>query len=131
MSRNISPILALTTILFAGGCAQTSVEKVYGTYVANYPFGVATIVLNEDGSFVQKVVVTNDPPPQSIEGHWKFDTNNGYVTFDEYLPIDDGFGRLNSNWRNPYHGLAAALPVEQLLFRTVIGAGTQHPYVKQ
>lgn len=116
-------------VMFFCGCTPTSIEKVYGTYVATYPFGTDTITLNRNGSFVQQVIVNNDPTPANIKGHWIFNSDNGYVTFDAYLAIDDGFGRLNSKWRTPDGN--ADLPVDRAMFRTIMSSGAQHPYVKQ
>lgn len=118
-------------VVVSSGCSPTSIEKAYGTYVATYPFGTDTVILNPDGSVVQQIVVTNDSPPAIINGHWRFDSSNGYVTFDVYLSADDGFGKLNSKWRIPHQGSAASLPIEQLFLRTIMGSGAQHPYVKQ
>jgi hypothetical protein len=113
-----------------GGCSA-SVQNVYGTYVATYPFGTDTITLNRDGTLDQQVVITGDPPPEIAHGHWSFDPSNGYVTFDVYLQVDNGFGKLNRTWRTPHHGLAASLPIEKILFRMTMGSGAQYPYVKQ
>ena len=107
------------------------IEKVYGTYVSSYPFGTDTIMLNRDGTFVQKVEVYDDPPPAVSKGHWEFDAKRSRVTFDRYLPMDEGFGRLNKNWRIPNEGNAASLPVERLFFRIVMSSGANYPYFKQ
>jgi hypothetical protein len=124
-------MVTAVAMMFGGCSAGMPVEKVYGTYVATYPFGTDTITLNRDGTLVQEVVITGEPPPEVARGRWSFDPSNGYVTLDVYLPVDNGFGKLNGKWRIPNHGLAAALPVEKLLFRTIMGSGAQHPYVKQ
>ena len=107
------------------------IESVYGTYVASYPFGTDTIMLNRDGTFVQKVEVYDDPPPAVAQGRWIFDAKKSHVTFDRYLPIDEGFGRLNKNWRIPNEGIAAVLSIEILFFRIVLGSGSNYPYFKQ
>jgi hypothetical protein len=124
--------VGLAVALVIGGCsASVPVQNVHGTYVATYPFGTDTITLNSDGTLVQQVVIAGDPPPESARGHWSFDPSNGYVTFDVYLQVDNGFGKLNGTWRTPHHGSAASLPVEKSLFGMTMGSGAQHPYVKQ
>ena len=119
------------SVALSGFSTTVPIEKVYGTYVASYPFGTDTIMLDRDGTFVQKVVVYDDPPPAVTKGHWEFDAKKSHVNFDRYLPIDDGFGRLNKNWRTPNEGVAAVLPVERLFFRTVMSSGAEYPYFKQ
>jgi hypothetical protein len=117
--------------MFGGCSASVPLQNVYGTYVATYPFGTDTITLNRDGTLVQNVVITDDPPPEIARGHWSFDSSNSYVTFDVYLSVDNGFGKLNATWRTPHHGSAASLPIEKILFRTTMGSGAQYPYIKQ
>lgn len=122
--------LAVAVVL--GSCsAGVTAQDILGTYVATYPFGTDTITLNSDGTLDQRVVVTGDPPPESAHGHWSFDPSNGYVTFDVYLQVDNGFGKLNGAWRTPHRGSAASLPIEKSLFGMTMGSGAQHPYVRQ
>ena len=121
----------LTVALALGGCSASAVQAVYGTYIATYPFGTDTITLNSDGTLVQQVVIAVDPPPEIARGRWSFDPSNGYVTFDVYLSVDDGFGKLDRAWRTPHHGSAASPPIEQTPFGMTMGSGSEYPYVKQ
>ena len=129
----IGCVLLVVAVSVALSAFSTTVpiEKVYGTYVASYPFGTDTITLNRDGTFAQKVVVYDDPPPAVTQGHWEFNAKRSHVTFDRHLPMDEGFGRLDKNWRTPHEGIAAILPVEILFFRIVLGSGANYPYYKQ
>lgn len=110
-----------------------SIEDVFGTYVASYPFGTVTVMLNRDGTFVQQVVVYEDPPPASTTGNWEFDPEDSDVWFNRYLPISDGFGRLSEDWRTPVERRAAAiLPVRRRFFSVIVmGSGEGYPYYKQ
>jgi hypothetical protein len=120
-------VAALAVI--CGACAAGSIDEVCGTYVVAYPFGTDTITLNRDGTSIQKVTVAGDPIPEIAVGHWSFDPSNGYVTLDVYLAIDDGYAKLNGNWRTPHRGFAANLPVEKFIFITTMGS--KYPYIKQ
>jgi hypothetical protein len=75
-------------------------------------------------------MVPADPPPAALRGSWRYNPNDGYITLEGYLTVDNGFGRLNSRWRVAGNG--ASLPVERVMFvRTIMGSGKQYPYVKQ
>jgi hypothetical protein len=112
------------------GCSKAvPAEKVYGTYVASHPFGMETLTLNRDGSFVQRVDIENQSPV-TVQGSWSFDPSNSYVTFHGYLQVADGFGKLRSDWRVVPQGIVA-LPVERVFFKIVLNSGAQYPYAKQ
>ena len=52
-------LLNAITVLMCTGCSTTvAADRVYGTYVASYPFGTDTITLNRDGTFEQRVMVS-------------------------------------------------------------------------
>jgi hypothetical protein len=126
----VAVVLSLRGIAFDVISAPVAAENVPGTYVASYPFATDVIVLNRDGTFDQQVIVPTDPPPAALKGSWRYNPNDGYITFKGYLSVDNGFGRLNSAWR--IAGEGASLPVERVMFvRTVMGSGKQYPYVKQ
>ena len=55
-------------------------EKVYGTYVASYPFGTETITLDRDGTFVQRVEIKQEDPV-TVRGTWDFDAKESRANF--------------------------------------------------
>jgi hypothetical protein len=134
-------VLSITTTCVVLGLVFTwvpstlSVENIFGTYVASYPFGTATITLNPDGTFVQRVEVTGDPPPTTAKGRWTFDSdsyNKNYVTFyDGYLSVDDGFGRLKSDWRKEQGNSVAVPPIGRAFYKILLNPEGKYPYVKQ
>jgi hypothetical protein len=44
--------------------------------------------------------------------------------------VDNGFGKLRTDWRKVEPGLVS-LPVEMLWFKITIGSGGEFPYLKQ
>ena len=121
-------LIAVTGTLI--GCAiNVPLKKVYGTYKASYPFGTDTITLNRDGSFVQEVVMKGQVPV-TLSGKWEFDARGSRVNFDCLMMLEDGFGRLKSDWHTAAPGIAS-LDVEMRWFRIVMASAATHPYVKQ
>ena len=131
MGLTLLPAVVIPSLwLFSGAAGIISVEHVYGTYVAQYPFATDTIVLGRDGKFTQQVEVTNNPPSKTIRGTWSFDPKIAYVMLDTYISVDNGFGKLNPKWRIPFRGNAASLPVERFFWSTTMGSGADYPYAK-
>jgi hypothetical protein len=60
----IAAVFAVLAVVLARLPIPVSAAEVVGTYVASYPFGTETITLNPDGTYVQRVEVAGDPPPQ-------------------------------------------------------------------
>ncbi len=112
------------------GCStRVSPDQVYGTYVASYPFGTDTLTLNRDGTFVQQVAIENDQHA-TVKGEWSLDPDGSSANVRGLLSVDDGNGRLNSNWRDPT-SIPTALDVEMHWFKIVMESGAEHPYVKR
>lgn len=110
----------------------SSIETVYGTYVASYPFATATLTINRDGTVVQQVVVPNQPP-LVLRGSWKFEATRsaGRLTFIGLAVVaDQSEEALNPDWRSPSRGIISS-DIERHWFRVLIGSASQHPYVKQ
>jgi hypothetical protein len=105
-----------------------SLESVPGTYVATYPFGDATLVLQSGGSFTQQVKIQNEVPI-SVQGSWEFDAARSILRLHGVIPVSDEFDHLGSDWRrtDDFHGI----PVEGMWFRVNIELSEGHPYVKQ
>jgi hypothetical protein len=129
--RRMRAIVALIVIqLTCVGCSMTvSAEHVYGTYVARYPFGIDTITLNRDGSFLQHVAVGREQPA-SVRGTWEFDPTESRATFYGAIIVADNFDHLRPDWRTPTKGIVS-LDVERHWFRVVMGSASTYPYVKR
>ena len=105
-------------------------EKVYGTYVASYPFGTETLTLNRDGTFVQQVHMKNEHPV-TVRGSWSFDPKEkSRVDLYGLMFVVDGFSELRSDWRTVKPGLAS-FGVQRRWFKVMMGSAGRYPYVKQ
>ena len=105
-------------------------DQVYGRYVATYPFGTETLVLNRDGSYEQQFAVEAQPQV-TTHGTWGFDSKHqSRVTLREFVNVHAGFGKLNSNWRTEQSGIAS-LGIEIQWFKVIMGGGGDYPYIKQ
>lgn len=124
----IGVVVTLFSVL--AGCAiHVPVEKVYGEYVASYPFGTETLKLNRDGTFVQSVVV-NRGKPVAVRGTWEFDNSDSRVTLYGAMNVATGFGNLRNDWQRTDLGLWSE-DVELHWFRVVMGSGEPYPFFKQ
>jgi hypothetical protein len=123
-------LIVLVLSLMMNACSMAvPQEEVYGTYVASYPFGTDTLVLNRNGTFEQLVALKNEQPV-TVRGSWDFDPEESRIRMYDSLVVADGFGKLRSDWRKVGPGVAS-LPVKRLWFKLVIGSGGEHPYVRQ
>jgi hypothetical protein len=115
---------------FLVGCAMhVPVEKVYGEYLASYPYGTETLKLNRDGTFVQTVVI-NRGNPVVAGGTWEFDQSDSRVTLYGAMSVDNGFGNLRSDWQRTDLGLWSE-DVELHWFRVEMGSAEAYPLFKQ
>jgi hypothetical protein len=112
------------------GCVlNVPVERVYGTYVATYPYGTETMTLNSDGTLIQRAAI-NKESPLTVRGRWEFDPAESRVSIHGVMIVDDGFGHLKADWQTVTTGLVS-FSVEMHWFRVVIGSGLRYPYTKK
>ena len=106
-------------------------EKVYGIYVASYPFGTETITLKRDGTFVQSIAI-EQKETVTVRGTWELETGTEEtrVTFHGARVVDDNFDHPKKGWQTAPTGLWS-LSVEMHWFCIVMASGFAHPYVKQ
>ena len=123
--------LVICLLPIISGCA-TSVprEDVPGSYVASYPFGSDELVLNADGTFIQKVSITGEQP-MTTRGSWRFDAGDSELSLFGSFVVDDGFGKLRPDWRHITRDAVELLPVERIWFKVNVGSGGEFPYVKR
>jgi hypothetical protein len=130
MRQRLGLIVVLASLSLLAGCEMNVREsKVYGTYVASYPYGTETITFNSDHTFIQSVVIEQEKPAV-VRGNWEFDSKHSRVSYTRALLVDDGFGGLRPDWRSPTNGWTS-MSVEMHWFRIVIGSGLPFPYVKR
>ncbi len=122
-------LCSLLALLPLAGCSMhVSADKMPGHYSVSFPFGVSTLTLRPDGTFVQTATF-NSEPPAMVTGAWTFDPAHSRVDLRGAMDLVDGFGHLNKNWRATTDFLA--IPVERLWLKVEIEWSESHPYVKQ
>jgi hypothetical protein len=99
--RMLPGVLTAITV----GCAGASSGELHGTYAASYAFGRDEIVLRQDGTYTQTVIV-NGGTPVVRHGQWSLDRATEWFTPDEVvlrdcLELDNGFGELRPDYRVP------------------------------
>jgi len=120
-------ILFLSLVIV--GCSTKVAERsLFGRFVASYPFGTDTLILNRDGSFLQEVVIKNGRPV-TVHGRWSFDQQASYAHFHGLMIVDDGHGNLSNDWRTPT-SILVEMDVEMHWFRIVMASAARYPYVK-
>jgi hypothetical protein len=126
--RGMAYLLLILNLISLLACStHVSSEKVSGTYVATFPFGKAVLVLQTGGTFVQTVEVNGESAV--ARGLWNFDSQNSKITLLGIMPIVDGFGHLEKNWRNA--GDLNEQPVERLWLKIEIETNESYGYVRQ
>lgn len=120
-------IAVIFSILLTGCSTSVSANKLGGTFTAKYPFGISTLTLNNDGSFVQKVEIEKEKPA-TVRGTWSFDSQESTITLRGAMSVVDGHGNLNVDWRNPTD--LPFQPVERLWMKVNIETSQEYPYIK-
>jgi hypothetical protein len=124
------PLFVIVVSVMLAGCSMTvPADKVYGTYVASYPFGTETITLNRDGTFVQRVAIKQEQPV-TVRGTWDFDPKESRANFYGAMIVADGFDHLRRDWRTVTTGIVS-LDVERHWFRVMMGSAATFPYIRQ
>jgi hypothetical protein len=106
------------------------VTEIFGTYVAEYPFGKERLTLMSNAEYLQEVIISGKPNVPTVSGRWWYDTATRYVHLENALVIADGFGNLRKGYDKASVG-DTILPVERWLFRGLrIGGGEGVDYRK-
>jgi hypothetical protein len=125
--KKMAYLLLILNLMSLLACStHVSSERVSGTYLATYPFGKAVLVLQTGGKFVQTVEVNGESA--IARGSWSFDSQNSKITLLGIMPIVDGFGHLERNWRNTDD--LNEQPVERLWLKIEIETNESYGYVK-
>jgi hypothetical protein len=92
------------------GCSVHEPE-LYGLYAAEYENGVEKITLEKGGKYVQEVTPKGSDKPVFNSGKWKYDRPNNRVALEDCLAVNDGFGRIRSDFVTNRGG--CSFPVER------------------
>jgi hypothetical protein len=126
--RRIAVAIALMALssCFLGRATR---EELVGSYVAVYSFGQTRLHLEPDGRFQQELTVGDRTLHQS--GTWTYDAEGRWLTLDEALFPDDGYGNPRPDDDMNHPGLGV-YPVERGLFgRIRLGPDEGAPYRKE
>ena len=127
-SKNAIYVVLIFHLVTLVACStHVSSKKVSGTYVATYPFGKASLVLQPGGTFVQSVEVNGESAV--ARGSWSFDSKSSEITLRGIMPVIDAFGHLEKNWRDTDN--LSDQPVEHLWLKIEIETNESYGYVKQ
>ena len=110
-------------------CTHLGPERLYGTYVASYPFGTDTLILERDGHFSQRIEITGQGT-QTFNGSWQYSQKDSSVEFHGLGCVADGFGHLKNDWRTDVMQNSFQA-VERSWFKVIINSGARFPYIKQ
>jgi hypothetical protein len=121
--------VALIGAAFLGCGMIVPADEVYGRYVATYPFGIESITLNRDGTFVQSMSVGKGNPV-TVRGKWEFDQQDSRANLYGAMVVTDGSDQLRANWQNASSGIVS-MDVEKHWFTVVMNSGSTYPYSKQ
>jgi len=122
-------ILIAALVITLGCSSRVPIEEMYGTYVASYPFGTDTITLNRDGTFVQRVAISQEQPV-IVRGTWDFDAKVHRISLYGVLLVTDGLGNLRKDWRTVTKGIVSP-DVDKRWFKVVMTLDQEYLYVKQ
>jgi len=121
--------LPMVVLAMLTGCAmRVPADRMYGTYVASYPFGTSTLALSRDGGFVQSATIGSERPV-TVRGSWSFDPVRSKLALHGAMNIVDGYGHLSGDWHAT--GDFPAIPVEVLWLRINIETSEGYPYINQ
>ena len=121
---------AATLLVILTACGRP-IERaeVPGTYRSEYDFATTQLTLSPDGTFSQEVRLKSGDTAQQ-KGVWRYDTAAQRLTLDKCLDVNDGFRRLNKEYRTP---MVCNLPVGQSSARQDgirLGSEEGNPYWK-
>ena len=132
--REILYSLCVSLSLVCSACMmEIDITEVYGTYVAEYPFGTEKIVLQENGRYSQEVIIKADGKITVQTEQWEYDRQTNRVYLRRCLLVTDGLGALRKDYTVPMEG-GCSLPVERRYFlfgRLRLGPDEGHPRNKQ
>jgi len=130
--RNKSFIICsmLLCIICFISCKPGNQTELNGTYVADYAVAKEKLTLNKDGTFIQEVTLKKSLKVDLAKGTWMYDETTGYVIFNNnYMPVLDGFRKLNPDYNRPRRG-QAFLPADKYFGYLLLGVAEGILYKK-
>jgi hypothetical protein len=94
----------LILFFLLSACTPVKEKDLYGTYVANYPFGTEKLTLNAGGEYIQEVFIKGESKTLTHKGHWRYEPEYKYVRLEKGLNIADPAGGLRKDYNVPFNG---------------------------
>jgi len=110
-----SSVLVALAVAVSCCTGPRDVSELYGTYVAEYPFGSEKLTLFANGEYLQEITLKDHPKLTTARGRWSYDKTNGYIRLENALVVADGFGKLRQDYDVPPLG-DTFLPVNRLFW---------------
>ena len=111
-------VCLLLALLLQHGCWRELHETdLQGTWVAEYPFGTVTLVLQPGGRYVEEVRIKDPERIIQHSGDWRYEPRSGSlllgrVFLTKCLAPSDGFGQLRKDYATAASG-GCSYPVER------------------
>src|SRR5437899_3309330 len=77
-------------------------SDVVGSYTAHWKSGIERLTLNDDGTYIQEVMIEGGEAPVTNSGKWEL--SGGDVVLDGCLALEDGYGDIRPDFRTPAGG---------------------------
>lgn len=97
--------LLLILVLLIPACTPVKEKDLYGTYVAQYSFGIEKLTLDANGDYIQEVTIKAQAKTIIHKGHWRFAPEDKYVELEKALDVQDPLGNLKKDYDVPFNGL--------------------------
>lgn len=103
MKRLIFFVFVVVNLIGCSGSIQQS--ELAGTYIAEYSYAREVLELRVNGTYTQGVTFSDKKNSAiSNSGSWKYNLGEKRVLLENPILIDDNFGKLNPNYKQPVSG---------------------------
>jgi hypothetical protein len=98
-------LFAIVTLVFSfllSGCySKVTLDDVLGNYKIRYPYGTEELLLANDGTYIQTILIDGETTSKTNKGKWEFWEKESEVVLNEAMIVDDGFGKIKPHyWEN-------------------------------
>jgi hypothetical protein len=81
-------VLGLSMFSFLSCTGRINLADLVGRYRVEYPFGVETLTLNSEGTYVQEFMDRESTKVVTVRGSWRYDSASGVLVLENPLVID-------------------------------------------
>ncbi len=121
-NRGFLCIFVLLSLFFLSSCRPVKQDNIYGTYIAEYNIAEERLTLNNDGTFIQKVMIKSSSEVSIATGTWTYNRETMYITFDAtFMSVLDGYREFRQDYMHPRKGLVV-LPLTNFIGNITMGS---------